>query len=158
VYATYKSGTVPVYRYYNNFDHDHVYTTNYHKWGKGGSYRTPDGEHGYTYEGVAFYIYKYPRAGLKPIYAFVNPKNGNKIFSMSNTQVFLIKMEWGDSEALLSSLARTVHLCALAHVSVHMSSFFVFPCAHVALVLFEHARVHACRRTGEPHAVAREFV
>jgi hypothetical protein len=86
VYATYKSGTVPVYRYYNNFDHDHVYTTNYHKWGKGGSYRTPDGEHGYTYEGVAFYIYKYPRAGLKPIYAFVNPKNGNKIFSMSNTQ------------------------------------------------------------------------
>ena len=67
MYATYKSGTVPVYRYYNNFDHDHVYTTNYHKWGKGGSYRTPDGEHGYTYEGVAFYIYKYPRAGLKPI-------------------------------------------------------------------------------------------
>lgn len=86
VYATYKSGTVPVYRYYNNFDHDHVYTTNYHKWGKGGSYRTPDGEHGYTYEGVAFYIYKYPRAGLNPIYAFVNPKNGNKIFSMSNSQ------------------------------------------------------------------------
>ena len=39
-----------VHRYYNNFDHDHVYTTNYHKWGKGGSYRTPDGEHGYTYE------------------------------------------------------------------------------------------------------------
>ena len=50
VYATYKQGTVPVYRYYNNFDHDHVYTSNYHKWGKGGSYRTPDGEHGYTYE------------------------------------------------------------------------------------------------------------
>ena len=43
-------GTIPVYRYYNNFDHDHVYTTNYRKWGKGGSYRTPDGEHGYTYE------------------------------------------------------------------------------------------------------------
>lgn len=86
VYATYKSGTIPVYRYYNNFDHDHVYTTNYHKWGKGGSYRTPDGEHGYTYEGVAFYIYKYPRRGLKPIYVHVNPKNGNKIFSMSPSQ------------------------------------------------------------------------
>uniref|UniRef100_A0A7S0HJC8 MADS-box domain-containing protein n=2 Tax=Geminigeraceae TaxID=589343 RepID=A0A7S0HJC8_9CRYP len=83
VYATYKTGTIPVYRYYNNFDHDHVYTTNYKKWGKGGSYRTPDGEHGYTYEGVAFYIYKYPRQGLQPVYAFVNPKNGNKIFSMS---------------------------------------------------------------------------
>jgi hypothetical protein len=86
VYATYKSGTIPVYRYYNNFDHDHVYTSNYHKWGKGGSYRTPDGEHGYTYEGVAFYIYKYPRQGLKPIHVFINPKNGNKIFSMSPTQ------------------------------------------------------------------------
>jgi len=84
VYATYKSGTIPVYRYYNNFDHDHVYTSDYKKWGKGGSYRTPDGEHGYTYEGVAFYIYKYPRTGLNPVYAYVNPKNGNKIFSMSN--------------------------------------------------------------------------
>lgn len=86
VYATYKSGTIPVYRYYNNYDHDHVYTTNYHKWGKGGSYRTPDGQHGYTYEGVAFYIYKYPHNGLSPIYAFVNPANGNKILSMSNSQ------------------------------------------------------------------------
>jgi len=86
VYATYKSGTIPVYRYYNNFDHDHVYTSNYKKWGKGGSYRTPDGEHGYTYEGVAFYIYKYARQGLKPIYVHVNPKNGNKIFSMSPNQ------------------------------------------------------------------------
>ena len=28
-------------------------------------------------------------------------------------------------EALLSSLARTVHLCALAHVSVHISSCFI---------------------------------
>ena len=45
-----------------------------------------DGEHGYTYEGVAFYIYKYPRAGLKPIHVFINPKNGNKIFSMSPSQ------------------------------------------------------------------------
>jgi hypothetical protein len=85
VYATYKSGTIPVYRYYNNFDHDHVYTSDYKKWGKGGSYRTPDGEHGYTYEGVAFYIYKYPRQGLGPVYEYVNPKNGNKIFSMSNS-------------------------------------------------------------------------
>jgi hypothetical protein len=74
-----------VYRYYNNFDHDHVYTSDYKKWGKGGSYRTPDGEHGYTYEGVAFYIYKYPRQGLGPVYEYVNPKNGNKIFSMSNS-------------------------------------------------------------------------
>ena len=32
VYATYKSGTIPVYRYYNNFDHDHVYTSDYKKW------------------------------------------------------------------------------------------------------------------------------
>lgn len=54
-----------ILRYYNNFDHDHVYTSNYKKWGKGGSYRTPDGEHGYTYEGVAFYIYKFPRQGAK---------------------------------------------------------------------------------------------
>jgi hypothetical protein len=83
VYATYKDGTVPVYRYYNNFDHDHVYTSNYKKWGKGGSYRTPDGEHGYTYEGVAFYIYKYPRQGANPVYEFVDPKNGNKVFSMN---------------------------------------------------------------------------
>ena len=45
-----------------------------------------DGEHGYTYEGVAFYIYKYPRQGLKPIHVFINPKNGNKIFSMSPSQ------------------------------------------------------------------------
>lgn len=56
---------LPFDRYYNNFDHDHVYTSNYKKWGKGGSYRTPDGEHGYTYEGVAFYIYKFARQGAR---------------------------------------------------------------------------------------------
>ena len=37
-------------------------------------------------QGVAFYIYKYPRKGLNPIYVHINPKNGNKIFSMSPSQ------------------------------------------------------------------------
>jgi len=37
-------------------------------------------------QGVAFYIYKYPRKGLNPIYVHINPKNGKKIFSMSPSQ------------------------------------------------------------------------
>jgi hypothetical protein len=48
----------------------------------------------YTHtQGVAFYIYKYPRKGLSPIYVHINPKNGNKIFSMSPSQAQKKKSE-----------------------------------------------------------------
>jgi len=85
VYDVEHDGTIPVYRYFDDKTLAHMYTLNYNEWGKGTEIQTPEGDRGHTYEGVAFYLYKEPRQGLKPMYMFLNPKNNDAMFSMDKT-------------------------------------------------------------------------
>jgi hypothetical protein len=58
----------PVYRYWSPATNDHLYTTNAGEIGTTTPGQT--GNHGYTSEGVGFYIFAHQHAGLVPVYRY----------------------------------------------------------------------------------------
>merc|ERR1719204_975934 len=60
----------PLYRYYNDGNNDHFYTTNIKEIGTGKNGQV--GRHGYKSEGVAGYCSPRPGRGLRPLYRFLH--------------------------------------------------------------------------------------
>ena len=68
------SGVVPLHRYYVGGHHgNHFYTTNAGEIGTTTVSRR--GKHGYVYEGVAGYCYKWQVPGTSPLYRFYGGRN-----------------------------------------------------------------------------------
>jgi len=68
-------GIVPLHRYFNIYNGDHFYTTN---WGEVGN-----GRWGYRYEGKATYVFSYQHPGTVPLYRWFNPFIGDHFYSIN---------------------------------------------------------------------------
>jgi hypothetical protein len=71
-----KSGTVPVFRYFNVRNGDHFYTTNFNELG-GGSV----GTNGYRFEGVGFFAFPSQATNTVPVLRYFNTRNGDHFYT-----------------------------------------------------------------------------
>jgi hypothetical protein len=76
--------TVPVYRYHNGSSHDHFYTQNAAEIGATESGQS--GHHGYTCEGVGFYLAENETVGYTAVYRFWNPSSKDHFYTSSEEE------------------------------------------------------------------------
>jgi hypothetical protein len=77
--------SVPVWRYWNDQTHDHLYCDNAGEIGT--TIVGVKGNHGYTCEGEAFHVYKHAHAGLVPIYRYWQPATHDHLYTQGHHEI-----------------------------------------------------------------------
>jgi len=74
-----------VHRYYHPGTHDHLYTTDANEIGTTNVGSV--GNHGYSYEGVAFTVFNHHHAGLVPLYRYWNPNTKDHLYTANAGEI-----------------------------------------------------------------------
>jgi len=102
-FTTPKPPTIPVYRYYSGGTSDHFYTTNAAEIGT--TQHGVSGNHGYTSEGVGFYLAESAADGYNPVYRFWNPRNRDHFYTADENEQNGVHVHGYQAEGVIGYIA-----------------------------------------------------